>query len=145
MPIGTKETIKLIIAILFGAAVLWGWQYLVTLQEAAESNEARGNKIEATSGILVDGKKADEDRGKADTAVAAGRDQFQTDYKEAKKNEPATADRSDRPVPSSVRSAFRARRLARERSGCVGDDCQGRPEDAPSAERQGVLRRTGDD
>lgn len=130
-----EETIKLIVAVIIGCLLLYGAQKVLSWKEAAEQNETRGRTLQSTSGILGDGKKADEDRAQVDTGVTAGKQQFDNDYKEAKANEPATAARADRLVPKRVRDAYRTRRLARERSGCVGDDCAARLESASAQQR----------
>lgn len=131
----TTDTLKLIGALLLGAALLFGYNKVIDWKEAAEQNKSRGNTMTATSGILADGAKADAQRDGVDTGIAQGRDDFNNNYQEAKRNEPETAARADRSVPDSVRNAYRARRLARERLGCIGSECVGRPEEEDSAER----------
>lgn len=130
-----NETVKLILALIIGAAVLFGVQKVLDWREAAQQNEQRGRTITATSGIINDGSKADADRTTTDTGISQGRQEFHDNQQEAKRNEPETAARADRAVPASVRNNFRARRLARERSGCVGDECQARPPASASSER----------
>lgn len=129
------ETAKLIGAVLLGCALLWGYNTVMDWREAAQVNEQRGAKIEATDGIITDGAKADADRNDDNNAVNTGRDTYNTAKEEAKRNEPETAVRADRTVPASVRNAFRARRLARERLDCVGNECEARPAAASAAQR----------
>lgn len=129
------ETVKLIIALLIGAAVLFGVQKVLDWREGAQVGEQRGRTATATSGIINDGTKADAQRDTVDTGIAQGRDKFNDNYQEAKRNEPETAARADRSVPVSVRNAYRARRLARERLGCIGSECVGRPEAEDATER----------
>ena len=129
------ETIKLIIAVLVGCALLWGWNTVMDWREAAQVNERRGDKIIATEGIMNDGAKADADRADDDSAVSTGRETYHNAKEEAKRNEPETADRAMRTVPASVRNAFRARRLARERLDCAGDECQAGPATSRAAQR----------
>ena len=129
------ETIKLVLAVLLGCALLWGYNTVMDWREAAQVGEQRGAKIEATDGIINDGAQADADRTDTDTAIGTGRDVYHTAKEEAKRNEPETAERADRNVPSSVRNAFRSRRLARERFECAGDECDTRPAPTGAAQR----------
>lgn len=122
------DTIKLIAAVLIGCLFLWAGQKIMSWRDAAQVNEQRGAKIEATTGIVNDSAKADENRATVDTDIATARDTFTRDTTEARRHEPATADRATRPVPDSLRRAYRARRLARQRSGCIGDECGEGPE-----------------
>lgn len=129
------DTVKLLIAVLIGAAVLFGVQTVLDWREGAQVGEQRGRTATATSGIINDGVKADAQRDAVDTGIAQGRDKFNDDYQEAKHNEPETAARADRAVPVSVRNAYRTRRLARERLGCIGSECVGRPKAEDATER----------
>jgi len=126
------ETVKFIIAVLIGAAVLFGVQTVLDWREGAQAGEQLRRTATAISGIINDGAEADAQRDTVDMGIARGRDKFNNDYQEAKLNEPETAARAARVVPVSVRNAFRARRLARERSACPDGRCvQGpAPEDA---------------
>lgn len=129
------ETIKLVLAVLVGCALLWGGQKVLSWREAAALSEQQGRTAGATVGISQDGAKADADRVATDTGVRQGRDQFNQTYDEANRHEPETAARSDRAVPVRVRDAFRERRLARQRLGCVGEQCEPGPEADAPAER----------
>ena len=130
-----RETIKLILAIAIGAGILFAGQKVLDWKQAASSNEQRGRTMEATSGITSDGAKADEDRAQADAGIASGRDNFNNATDEDRRNEPETAVRDDRAVPSSRLRAFRDRRLARERLGCTGEQCGPRSEGEASPQR----------
>lgn len=130
-----KEVLYLIVfGLLFGLAVL-GVKHVkdwYDLKEVAETATAIG---QASSGIIEDSAKADEDRSNVDYAVGQGRDAFRQSYQGAKANEPEVADHASRAVPLSVRRAFRERRLARERSGCAGGECKEGLETSPPSER----------
>ena len=131
----SAETIKLIIAVIIGAAVLFFGQKVISWKEAADQNEARGRTMEATSGISGDGARADEDRGKTDAGLSAGRDDFNNATEEDRNNEPETAVRDTGNVPASRLRAFRERRLARERLGCAGEQCEPRSEAKDASKR----------
>jgi hypothetical protein len=123
-----KVIIGLIVTILITVALILGSQTVISWKEGYDQNQINTGKLESTSGIIDDGAKADENRAEVDQTVAQGRDQFNQDYEGAMRNEPETAARADRPVPDSVRKAFRERRIARERSGCAGQQCGEGPE-----------------
>ena len=129
------ETIKLILAGLLGVGLLFAGQKVLDWKAAADQNEARGRTLESTSGITADGAKADEDRDKTDAGVAAGRDDFNNSTEEDRRNEPETAVRDTGNVPASRMRAFRERRLARERLGCAGEQCEPRSEGEAAPER----------
>ena len=131
----SAETIKLIIAVAVGALLLFAGNKVLEWKAGAEQNESRGRTMEATSGITADGAKADADRGKTDAGLSAGRDTFNNATEEDRRNEPETAARDDRGVPASRLRAFRERRLARERLGCAGEQCESRSEAAPAPQR----------
>lgn len=111
-----NETVKLLIAIVIGAAVLYGIQYIGRLQEQAAVGQQRGAVIETTSGVIKDGQQSEQQRVKVEVDVTAAREQFQRDIQEARNNEPETRSNADVRNPDSVLRAARARRLARERS-----------------------------
>jgi hypothetical protein len=117
------ETMKLLIAVAIGGIVLWGGQKIISWRTAALQNETRGNVIADTSGNIADGIAAEQKSFKISEGLDLGRIKFQLELLEAKQNEPEVADRADRPVPRSVRNAYRARRLARERLGCAPSEC----------------------
>lgn len=129
------ETFKLVLALVAGVLLLWVGQTVLSWKEAAQQNEQRGATIETTSAIIDDGAKADQEREQVDGDIATGRATYDNAYQEAKTNEPETAARADRTRPASVRNAFRERRRARERSGCIGDECESRSATTPVAER----------
>ena len=130
-----NETVKLIIAVLIGSALLFGAQTVLDWKQAAQQNEQRGRTMEATSGIVKDDSKNEAQRLVIDVGLLEGRARFNQQLEEDNRNEPETAARGTRNVPDSRLRAFRERRLARERLGCVGDDCQQRSADTPPAER----------
>jgi len=130
-----NETVKLVLAVLLGCALLLGVQTVLDWKQAAQQNEQRGRTLEATSGITNDGQLADANRQATDAGVAQGRDQFNRQLEEGNRNEPETAARGNRSVPASRLRAFRERRLARERLGCVGEQCESRPADPAPTKR----------
>lgn len=119
-----RVIIGLIVTLLIAVGLTIGGQKVLSWREGALQNETKKETLKAASGIIEDGAKADKQRATVDQAVGEGRGQFIYDYQGAMRNEPETAARADRPVPDSVRKAFRARRLARERSGCAGEQCR---------------------
>jgi len=104
-------------------------------REAVVLSENRGAVLENTSAGVREGGVIDNEQAERDAGLAAGRERFQQAKREAIRNEPQTADRADRPVPDSVRDAFRERRRARERLGCAGRECGEDDATDPAAER----------
>ena len=127
--IGLIATALVAISLVLGGQKIWSWR------EGSIQNEVKEETLKATSGIIEDGAKADEDRANTDESVGQARGQFNRDYEGAMQHEPATATRANTVVPDSVRSAFRARRIARERSGCAGEQCGAGPPSSESSER----------
>ena len=111
-----NETIKLVIAIALGAAVLWFGLWINNLKDQAKQGAQRGQVIETTAGITKDGQQSDAQRVKVEVDVTAAREQFNRELEEARRNEPETRSNADAHNPDSVLRAARARRLARERS-----------------------------
>lgn len=130
-----KVIIGLIVTILITVGLIIGGQTVMSWKKGYEQNQINTGKLESTSGIISDGAKADEDRSDVDQTVDQARDQFNDNYRGAMQNEPETAARADRPVPDSVRDAFRQRRIARERSGCAGQQCGEGPSAQTPAKR----------
>lgn len=130
-----KQTAKLILALVLGAAILAFGLWINNLQNKAALADQRGKVIEATVGVTEDGAKDDAQRAKVETGVTTGREEFKATTEKAKRDEPATAARADRPVPASVRNAYRARRLARERSAGIESERTKEPEAAPAPKR----------
>jgi len=93
-------------------------------QAVAAATAPLEGKVEATAGINAAGAQADQDRSNDDQAATTAADTFRNDIARSRRDDPEARDRADRPVPRSVRDAFRARRLAIERSGCAGADCR---------------------
>jgi hypothetical protein len=114
----------LALALALGVAIaLFGGHYR-KLQIAAQQNEQRGSVLETTSAGVADTVDIDKALAENRAALAANRNAFQKALQEAKRNEPETAARAVLPVPDSVRTAYRERRLARERLGCAGRQCR---------------------
>lgn len=119
----TKFYIGLGVALLLGVGIaLFGADYR-RLQRASAQNEHRGQVLTNASAGAAESIDIDEFQAGYNAALAANRDAFQKAKTEAKRNEPETAARAVRPVPDSVRGAYRERRLARERLGCAGREC----------------------
>lgn len=118
-----RVVVSLIVTVLLTVAMVIGGQQILAWKRGAEKAEAQTHTMEATSAIIGSGVKSDADRTTTDTRVVQGRAQYQSSYSEAEANEPVVANRASRPVPDRVRNAFRERRLARERSGCAGEQC----------------------
>lgn len=91
-------------------------------QAVAEATAPLEGKIEATAGINAAGAQADQDRHDDDQAATTAATTFRNDIARSRRDDPEARDRADRPVPRSVRDAFRARRLSIERSAGAGAD-----------------------
>jgi len=115
--------IGLVISILLTVAITLFAGHYRELQKDAAVGKLRGGVLESTSAGVEQGVKIDQEQARQEQGIAAARDQFQNSKQKAKDNEPETASRSVRPVPDSVRAAYRERRLARERLGCTGSEC----------------------
>lgn len=92
-------------------------------------------KVEATDDILKGGAKATADRNKDDRSATKAADTFRNDIARSTSDEPENRDRADRPVPVSVRNAFRAQRLALERSNGAAADGGGPAPESDAPER----------
>lgn len=126
-----KFYIGLGVALVLGIGIaLFGADYR-RLQKAAAQNENRGQVLTNASAGAKESIDIDEFQAGYNAGLAANRDAFQRAKQEAIRNEPETAARAVRPVPGSVRDAFRERRLARERLGCAAREC--RKDDAADA------------
>lgn len=121
------ETAKLVGVALLACAVILGGQQILSWKRAAEQNETRGGVIVTTEGIQNDGAAADADRAATDYVVDDAANTFRETTARDRINEPQTATRDAALVPASRLRAFHARRLARERSDCVGEQCEPRP------------------
>lgn len=121
--IATKETLKFLVALLIGGAILWVGQIVMGWKEAHDLSKQQMRTAEATSGILKDEKASMEEQDKQSSVLIAGRERFTARTEEAKQNDPTVAERANRPVPDSLRRAYRERRLSRERLGCFGENC----------------------
>lgn len=109
------ETIKLVLAVLLGCALLWAGQTVLEWRDASIQNEQRGRTMESTAGTIKDGDASTQARQDADQGVAQGRDNFNNTIDEDSKHEPETAVRDSGNVPASRLRAFEQRRLERER------------------------------
>jgi hypothetical protein len=131
----TKIIIGLIFAIVVSVLMSVGTDHYLSLRAAKQSNEDKALVIGATDAGIQVGVDNDREREYVDYAIGEARRQFQASLQEGRKNDQATADRADRVVPGSVRDAFKARRLARERSGDPGSEREARDTPGPATER----------
>lgn len=92
-------------------------------QAVAVATEPLIGKIEATDAINAAGAEADQARNDDDHAATTAANTFRNDIARGQRNDPSATARAARPVPVSVRDAFRARRIAIERSQCTSADC----------------------
>lgn len=130
-----KEVLYIIaVGLILGLGVL-GIKHIKNWYDTKDRLETVTAIGETTSGMVTDGAKASEDRSAVDYSVGQGRGAFNQSYEGAKRDEPEVATRATRVVPSRVRNAFRERRLARERSGCAGAECERGSEADGSSER----------
>lgn len=129
------DTVKLMLLLALGAGLLFGVQTVLDWREAAIQGEQRGRTLAAASGITKDGQQIEAQRLIIDVGLLEARAEFQRQLEEGSAREPETAARATRAVPDSRLRAFRERRLARERLGCAGTQCEERPTPANAAER----------
>jgi len=133
--IATKETLKFLAALLIGGAILWVGQTVMSWKEAHDLSKQQTRTAEATSGILKDEQASIKEQDKQGSVLNAGRERFTARIEEANQNDPIFAERSVRPVPDSLRRAYRERRLARDRLGCAGENCGKEPAADSAPER----------
>ena len=134
------ETIKLVLALLIGVALLLGIQTVNSWRKAAAQNEQRGQTMQATTGITKDGDASQAARREADAGTAQARDTFEGTIEEDARREPETAARDVGVVPASRLRAFEQRRLERERLahdrlGRAGIKREARPRTEDASER----------
>jgi hypothetical protein len=110
-------------AVVIGLLSVMAYSQIKQMRMAAAQNEQRGGVLDAASAGIAEGSRVDRWAETHNAGVTAGRETFRQSKTEAIRNEPETATRADRPVPASVRDAYRARRLARERLGCAEGEC----------------------
>ena len=122
----------LVVAVLL---VVFGLRTLKSWYDGSRQNVQKGQTMEATVGVTKDGTVADAAQGATDTTVVKGNYDFGNTYKEDERHDPIVATRSTGAVPQRVRDNFRARRIARERSGCVGGQCDPYAEAEDASER----------
>lgn len=130
-----KEIIYFILLVAVVGAGIFGISTVKKWYDGSQQNVQKGQTMEATVGITTDGAAADAHQGATDTKVEKGNYDFGNTYQEDERHDPNVATRSSRDVPQRVRNNFRARRLARERSGCVGGECDPFAETEDPAER----------
>lgn len=118
-----SDTVKMILVALLVCVALLGIKKVMDWRDAALRSEQQTRTMETTSGIVKDGNIASVQRNHVASNVAQAKERFDNQIAEDRKNEPEIADRADRSVPASRLRAFRERRLARERSGCAGEQC----------------------
>jgi hypothetical protein len=119
-----RVILALIVAIALSVGItLFGADYH-RLRNAAAQNEQRGGVITATDAGIKQGESIDAAQDIYQRGLADARAGFQQTKSEAQRNEPETAARAVRPVPDSVRNAYRERRRARERLGCTARECR---------------------
>lgn len=120
-----KIAVGLVVAVGLGVAVTLAGNHYRGLLREAEAGRQRALVLKAVDAGVSERVEIDEFLTGYRMATEAGRREFRIIIDEAKRNEPETAARADRPVPDSVRRAYRERRYSRERSGCAGDECKG--------------------
>ncbi len=119
-----RQIIVLVLLSLILGFVIWDRVEKADLEEKAAVGEQRGEVLTNASAGIQEGVNIDEFQAGYAAALQQGRDNFKSDKQKAIQNEPATAARASTRVPDSVRNAYRERRLARERLGCAGSECQ---------------------
>lgn len=133
MKLQIEVIIGLIVAVVLAVVLSIFAGHYMKLRDTAAQGVIDERKLETTSSVIADSDEAATERQRVDTGVTEARGTFQNQVAEAKRNEPDTASRATRPVPASVRNAYRERRLARERLGRseVGDESRAGSQDAP--------------
>lgn len=122
-PFTQTEILKFFMLVAVVVAVVFGLSQVKDWYTASQTLKAVGHDAIATNGILNDDAKNDTSRGDQATAIQQGVTDYNSSYEGAMRNEPEVAARAERPVPASVRESFHKRRLARERFGCVAEQC----------------------
>lgn len=130
-----KLAVILLVAVILSVGVTLFTGHYRELTRAAEQNEQRAGVLANASAGIEDGVDIDAFLSSNQVVIGTGRNNFQRAKQEAIRNEPETADRADRAVPDSVRRAYRERRIARERRGCAGGQCQQDNQARPAAQR----------
>jgi acyl-CoA synthetase (AMP-forming)/AMP-acid ligase II len=117
---------QIVAAALIALAVVFLFSHYRNLKEAAAVSDVREQVLTNASAGVSDGVDIDAQQQAYAQGLAYARATFKDQKDEAKRNEPETADRAVRAIPDSVRNAARQRRLARERLGCAGRECEER-------------------
>ena len=133
MPISGKLLGALACTVIMAILLTLGGQTVLEWREAAHQNAQRGTTMNTTAGVLADNAAAREDTKRDEANTESARVIYHEKVIEVVRNEPATADWRDLPVPDSMRALARERRLARDRSGRVPVGLEGgRGAKAPS-------------
>lgn len=119
----TKIIVGLIVTVVLSVLLTLLANHYNDLRNAAAQNELRGAVLKSTTAGVQVGVDNEAARDADASATAGARENFVITLQEGRRNDPEIADRADRAVPDRVRDAYRARRLARERSGCPGGEC----------------------
>lgn len=118
-----EKAVELVVAGVIAGGIVLAYNHYQAIKAEAQAGRQHKTVLGTASGVVTDGAAADRSSAAVDQAVAGAADAFANAIEEAKRNEPETARRADGLVPDSVRNAYRERRLARERSGCVSGEC----------------------
>lgn len=123
----SRLAIRLVIAAVLVIAAWWFVaDYLKTKREFKQA-QATVTQLKAESASALDIAKDAQASVDAITAVEVvvrdARSNYQRGYENAKQTDPGTADFARTAVTDRMRELARARREARERSGCVGTGC----------------------
>lgn len=113
----------LLFAIALSVGATWFVGDYMSVRKASAVGQQRGQVLETTSGVIVDGQQAQGESDMVQQGIAQAATQFQTNQQEAQANEPQTRIRAATVVPDSVRNNYRERRRARERLGCLPGQC----------------------
>ena len=124
MTFGIKEVIALVLVVLAVVGLQLAGLHYLNLRQAAAQNETRGGLLKSASDGIAQGVHIDAAQQTYNQGLAAARAEFQVNQQEAQRHDPQLAARAATAVPDRVRDNFRARRLARERLGCAGSECE---------------------
>ena len=119
-----KIIAALVTAILLSIFVTIGAQQVMSWKHGAEAGAQRKQTAGAASAITTAQPVYQDQQHSLDQGIAQGRNTFHDDMEKARNEDPDLRTRATAPVNDRVRDAFRKRRLARERLGCAGDECQ---------------------
>lgn len=137
----SKDTLKLIGALLIGGVILFAYQKISSWKAAADLSVQQTRTAEATTGIIGDGAKSDKERQAESDGLSSGRESFNASIQKARQSDQSLLHRASQPVPPSVLDAYRQRRLTRDRFGCAGAGCGAQPEADTPTKWEGILSR----